>query len=199
MFTQVLDRHYPLWLIRVLRISFFSVLIAIAAKIAIPIPGTPIPITTQVLAVLLAGMALGPVEGAISVVAYVGAIAVGLPLDAKGIGAAALVSPTAGFLIGFVPAAVIAGLGWHLPKYRRLVASILLGFAALGVIYFFGLLGLLPFVGNSWTVAFAKGAVPFIFIDLGKVLLAACIVNLGQQSWLRWMTSRLTPPQNPLK
>src|SRR6266849_884728 len=96
MLTQVMERQYPLWLIRVLRISLFTVLIAIAAKIAVPIPGTPVPITTQVLAVLLAGMSLGPIEGAISVIAYVGAIALGLPLDAKGIGALALVSPTAG-------------------------------------------------------------------------------------------------------
>ena len=37
MLTQVTARRYPLWLMRVLRISLFTVLIAIAAKIAIPI------------------------------------------------------------------------------------------------------------------------------------------------------------------
>src|SRR4051812_14099048 len=102
MLAQVTSRHYPLWVIRVLRIVLFTVLITIAARVSIPVPGTPVPITMQVLSVLLAGMVLGPVEGGLSVVAYVGAIAAGVPLDAKGFGAASLISPTAGFLIGFI-------------------------------------------------------------------------------------------------
>jgi biotin transport system substrate-specific component len=191
MLAQVTSRHYPLWLVRALRITFFSVLIAIAARISIEVPGTPIKITMQVISVLLAGMLLGPIEGAISVAAYVGAIALGAPIDSRGIGSLALVGPSAGFLIGFILAAFIAGLGWRLPERVKLVVSILLGLAALVVIYFFGVLGLLPSNGGSWAIAFAKGAVPFIFIDLGKVLFAASLSMLGRESWQRWGLPRL--------
>jgi hypothetical protein len=40
-------------------------------------------------------------------------------------------------------------------------------------------------------LAFVKGVVPFILVDSGKALLAAALVNLGHQSWLRWLAPRL--------
>ena len=167
MLTQVTARHYPLWFVRVLRISLFTVLIAIAAKIAIPLPGTPVPITTQVLAVLLAGMTLGPVEGAISVLAYLAGIAIGLPIDAYSLGGAALVGPTAGYLIGFFVAAIIAGLAWHAPQRSKLVLNILLGLLAAAVVEVIGTIGLVTVFNGSWLTAFTKGMLPFIFIDFG--------------------------------
>ena len=94
--------------VRVAGIAAFTALTALAARITIE-TGGPVPFTLQVLPTLLAGLVLGWRDGALSQIAYVGMIALGLPLDARAIGAAALVGPTAGFLIGFIPAAAVAG------------------------------------------------------------------------------------------
>jgi len=187
MLAQVMSRRYPLWLVRLLRVALFTVLIAVTARLSISVPGTPVPITMQVFSVLLAGMVLGPLEGSASVVAYLTAIALNIPVDARGVGTLALVGPTAGFLLGFVPAAAISGLAWRLDGWRRLLASFGVGFAALLVLYAFGVAGLLPFFKGSWSAAFAAGAIPFIFIDCGKVLLAASLATLGRDSWKRWL------------
>ncbi|HVO42753.1 MAG TPA: biotin transporter BioY [Aggregatilineales bacterium] len=180
---------HPLWLIGLLRIAFFVVLIALCAKIQIPVPGTPVPITLQVLSVLLAGMILGPIEGGISAAAYLGAIALGLPLDAYNHSAAALLSPTAGFLIGFVPGAMLAGLSWRVSKYR-FFACLVAGIAGLAAIYGLGVAGLYRLSG-LWVTAIALGAIPFLLVDAAKVMLASSLVMLGRESWLRWITPGL--------
>ncbi len=192
MLSGVLSHRYPLWLVRVLRVSLFTVMIALSAHIRIPIPGTPVPITTQVLAVLLAGMTLGSVEGAASVVTYLVGIAVGLPIDASGAGVAALSGATGGYLFGFILGAFIAGLAWKAPERNKLWLNIGLGILAAVVIELVGMVGLYVFFmsaqhGASWVNAFALGVVPFILVDFGKALLAAALVNLGYRSWQRWL------------
>jgi biotin transport system substrate-specific component len=190
MIAQLAERRYPLWLIRVLRIALFAAFIAISARISIPIPGTPVRFTMQVLSVLLSGMILGSFEGAMSVIAYLGAIALNLPLDSGWVGSLAFVGPSAGFLIGFVPAAAIAGLGGRITHERwKLVGLLLFVLLAVLVLHIIGFFGLLahPVTGGSWSIALSFGAVPFVFVDLGKVLLAASLVKLGRESWLRWL------------
>ena len=54
--------------------------------------------TLQVLAVLLAGLVLGPRDGALSQLAYLAAITAGLPLDARALGPAVWLTPDAGYL-----------------------------------------------------------------------------------------------------
>ncbi|MBX3063987.1 MAG: biotin transporter BioY [Anaerolineae bacterium] len=190
MLTNVTSRAYPLWLIRVLRIAAFTVLILIASRIRIPVPGTPVPITLQTLAVLLAGMSLGPIEGAISVLSYLGLVALGvdgrLPTELHGI--AVFLGPTAGYLIGFVPGAAIAGLAWRAADRWKFALSLLCGFVAAVVIFFFGVWGLSLYSG-SWQAALVGGAVPFVIVDFGKVLLAASLVKLGHESRLRWFAN----------
>ena len=67
------------------------------------------PITLQVLAVLLAGLALGARDGAASQAADVAAITAGLPLDAGGLGSAMWTRPSVGYLPGFIAGAFVAG------------------------------------------------------------------------------------------
>ncbi len=81
-------------LVRVAAIVIFAALTALAARIAIHLPFTPVPITLQVLIVVLAGLALGAIEGALSQITYVVLIAIGLPFDANGLGTAVFASPT---------------------------------------------------------------------------------------------------------
>lgn len=189
MLAQSGARSYPRWLLTAGRVVLFAGLLALSARITIELPGTPVPITAQTFAVLLTGMALGPVEGMTSVLAYLGAIALGLPLDARMLGPAAFASPTAGYLVGFIPGALIAGLAWRVNDngWRKFALSLICGFAGVGVIFAVGVIGLLPFMGGSLPGALMAGAIPFIFVDFGKVLLAASLVKLGREAWARYV------------
>lgn len=180
------------WLLTVARVGFFAALIALSAKVSITIPGSPVPITLQTLAVLFTGLAIGPREGAAAVLAYLAAIASGLPIDTRGIGAAALVGPTAGYLLGFAPAAYIAGLAWRVPDspvWRKTLLAWAACAVATIVIYAFGTFGLMPYSG-SLNAAILAGVIPFIFVDFGKALLAVGLAHLGRESWLRWLAPR---------
>jgi biotin transport system substrate-specific component len=159
-------------------IALFAAFTALAARVTIPLPFTPVPITLQVMAVLLAGLVLGSKAGAASQLVYLATIAAGLPIDAKALGSAALIGPTAGYLIGFVPAAFVAGwLAEKLPATRasRFLAAV----AGVGVIYMTGVAWLTPAVGSLRT-AWKLGVAPFILVDLGKALIAAAVAESGR-------------------
>src|SRR4051812_12603201 len=85
---------------RVVGIGAFTLVTILSARITIPMQ--PVPFTLQTLAVLLAGLILGARDGAFSQLAYLALIALNVPVDAKGVGVAALFGPTAGYLFGFV-------------------------------------------------------------------------------------------------
>ena len=89
----------------------FAVALALASQVAIPIPGTPVPITLQPLVVVLAGMWLGPVAGAASMILHLAAGAVGLPVFSPygAPGLARFVGPTGGYLFAYPIAAFVAG------------------------------------------------------------------------------------------
>jgi biotin transport system substrate-specific component len=89
-------------------VALFSVLTAVGAFVRVPLPG--VPFTLQVPAVLLAGFALGPWLGAASQAAYIAVGLLGLPVFAAGGGPGYVLTPTFGFLVGFVAAAAIVGL-----------------------------------------------------------------------------------------
>ena len=88
-----------------------SLLVALAARISIPLPFTPVPITGQTLAILLVGAALGSRLGFLSLLAYLAEGAMGLPVFAGGTGGLAkILGPTGGFLLAFPLAAGLVGL-----------------------------------------------------------------------------------------
>ena len=90
------------------RIAVFAALVIVGGLVSIPV-GT-VPITLQTLAVLLAGAVLGPVHGALSVCVVLVLAAAGLPVLAGGTGGLAeFVSPSGGYLFGFVLGAVLVG------------------------------------------------------------------------------------------
>lgn len=93
---------------RAVLVALFAVLTAVGAFVRVPLPG--IPFTLQVPAVLLAGVALGPWLGAASQLAYLAVGLVGLPVFATGGGPGYVLTPTFGFLVGFVVAAPVVGL-----------------------------------------------------------------------------------------
>ena len=95
----------------VLKSTLFAVLLAAASLAgAVPIPGTPVPITLQTFVVMLAALMLPWKQAGAAVLMYLAAGAAGLPVFAGGASTMALVGPSAGFLFGFLPGVVVIAL-----------------------------------------------------------------------------------------
>lgn len=154
----------------------FAVALAAASQIAIPLPGTPVPITLQPLLVILAGMMLGPRLGATSMLLYLAAGAAGLPVfspfGAPGI--LRFVGPTGGFLLAFPAAAFVAG--FLALRYPSLLGRWLAGCAGIAMLFIGGLTQLTVLTG-SFGLAVAQGIGPFAAFDLVKAFVAALIAR----------------------
>ena len=168
---------------RLAGVAIFTILTAIAAQLEIHFGG-PVPFTLQVLTVLLAGMVLGSRDGMLSQIAYLGLIWLNFPIAAGGVGAAALSGATAGYLVGFVPAAWIAGFLTERGATRTWQRW-LAGIAGIMVIYLFGLPVLKATTGADWRTAWSWGVAPFITLDLIKAVIAAGMTEGGRALLLR--------------
>lgn len=173
--TSVIARDRQLTVVGVVG---FAATMAVAAQIAIPIPGTPVPFTLQPLAVVLAGLWLGPAAGAASMVLYLLVGALGAPVFSP-IGAPGvlrLIGPTGGYLLAAPAAAAVAGLiGRRFPAFGGRLLGAFLGIATL----YLGGVAQLEVLTGSLERAAAMGTTPFILADLGKVVVAA-IVSPGR-------------------
>ena len=153
----------------------FAIITALWSSLSLEIG--PIPVTMQTFAVVLAGVLLGSKRGALSQVAYLAGGLAGIPWFSRGGGLVYILSPTFGYIIGFVVAAYIIGRlaekGWD----RKIKTSILAMFVGNVFLYFFGLVWLAQFVGTE--VLLAVGLYPFIIGDLLKILLAGLALPLG--------------------
>lgn len=175
---QIQSRTNHPALVRALSIVGFAVLTAVAARLTINLPFTPVPLTLQVLVVLLAGLTLGAKDGALSQLAYLAAITAGLPLDARGLGAAAWFTPTGGFLLGFVAGAFVAGYLAEKGLGRSRALRLAAGLAGVAVIYLVGALWLsFGFLGGDLVKGWTLGVMPFIMTDLAKALIAASLAE----------------------
>jgi biotin transport system substrate-specific component len=166
----------------------FAVILAAASQIAIPLPFTPVPITLQPLVVVLAGLMLGPVAGAMSMVLYLAAGAAGLPVFAP-IGApgiARFFGPTGGYLIAYPAAAFVAGaLGRRAPTLLgRWLAAV-----AGSIVILIGGVAELAILNQSLSRALAMGLTPFALLDGVKAFVAALIAG-------RRLPSRSAPRQD---
>lgn len=152
----------------------FAAALAAASQVAIPIPGTTVPMTLQPLAVVLAGLWLGPWAGAASMALYLAAGAVGLPVFAPvGLpGVARLFGDTGGYLLAYPVAAFVAGAvaRRHSGVAWRVVAAA----AGIAMIHVGGLAQLTILTG-SVTRAVALGSLPFLAMDLVKAVLAGVL------------------------
>lgn len=150
-----------------------SLLIALAAQVAVPLPFSPVPVTGQTYAVLVVGAALGSRLGLAAVVLYVLEGIAGLPVFAPGgaSGAARLLGPTGGYLVGFAAAAYCVGWlaerGWDRDLGRCALAML----AGSLLIYALGLTWLARFVPADRVLV--AGLVPFVPGDVVKLVLAA--------------------------
>ncbi|MEU4419035.1 biotin transporter BioY [Actinoplanes sp. NPDC024001] len=145
-----------------------------AAQIAIPVPGSPVPITGQTFAVLLVGATLGAYRGAAGMLLYAVAGALGVPWFADG--TAGWPAATAGYLLGFIVAAALAGQLAALGADRRPGYTIALMAAGNALIYLIGVPWLAFATGMDLTTAISKGLTPHLLGDLLKTALAAALL-----------------------
>jgi len=145
----------------ILTVWFFVLLTALCAKVAFPLPFTPVPVTLQVFSVFLVGLMTTPLESFSAMVLYVGGGALGLPWFAN-FGSFA----TSGYLVGFVFAAPLCS--WARQRVGSGVACLM----ALFVIYMFGVSFLCVVTGINTLKGALLGALPFIPFDFVKALAA---------------------------
>jgi biotin transport system substrate-specific component len=166
-------------------VVLFGTAMAAFARIAIPLPFTPVPITGQTLGVLLTGALLGSRRGALAMLVYLGEGLLGLPVFAGGTsawspsvaGVPVIIGPSAGYLYSYPIAAFVVGhfaeRGWT-RSFKKSLLAMLAGEAA---IYAIGLPWLALYVGARNAVLL--GLLPFIPGDAIKMLLAAAVLPSG--------------------
>ena len=169
--TLSLDRDRRVTIIGVVG---FAAALAAASQVAIPLPGTPVPLTLQPLAVVLAGLWLGPVAGAASMMLYLAAGVAGLPVFAP-MGASGLIrllGPTGGYLLAYPVGAFVAG--WV--ARGRAGTAWRIAAAALGILALYvGGVAQLTVLGGSFREAVVLGALPFAGLDAVKAVLAGVL------------------------
>jgi biotin transport system substrate-specific component len=148
--------------------------LALASQLAVPLPGTPIPLTLQPFVVVLAGLLLGPIDAAIAMVVYLVAGAAGLPVFTPmgPPGLARLLSPTGGYLLSYPLAAAVAG--WLGAGRDRFATRSLAAVAGMATLYLGGLAQLLVLTGSLATAA-VMGVLPFAAADLVKSIVAGAV------------------------
>jgi biotin transport system substrate-specific component len=153
----------------------FAALISIGAYIAIPLPGTPVPIVLQNMFIMLAAITLGPWWSLLSVVIYLLFGLVGMPVFSGGSGGIdKLLGPTGGYLVGYLPATIIIGFISQRGK-RKLFATIAACIVGMIIVYFVGIFRLKTLLDIQWNRALASGLYPFILGDCIKIGLAAAL------------------------
>ena len=152
-------------------------LMAATAHVAIPVPGTPVPMTLQPLGVLLVGGALGAALGASSLALYLGLGVAGLPVfspyGGPG-GLLSLVGPTGGYLLAFPLAAAATG---YIAGEGRATLRVAAGALAGLLLIHLGGLAQLALLTGSVREAAVLGTWPFLLGDLGKLALAIAVLR----------------------
>ncbi|MEO6981986.1 MAG: biotin transporter BioY [Edaphobacter sp.] len=165
-----------------------SVLVAACAHISLPLPFTPVPLTLQTFAVILVGMALGPVAGFSAMVLYLAEGAMGLPVfsPAGPGGIAQLLGPTAGYLFAFPLAAAVAGglvrgLDGVVSRFTRAIVA---GVASTAVILALGTFWVAHLLHLGTVAAWTLAIAPFLIGEAIKITAAAGIFS-SLQRWRR--------------
>ncbi|MDR0247280.1 MAG: biotin transporter BioY [Burkholderiales bacterium] len=181
--TTLLDAAFPTALSdarsRLLRAIALTVLgsLALAASAKIQFPFGPVPFTMQTYVVLVLGALLGKRLACASVMLYLAQGLAGLPVFAAGGGLAYLASPTFGYLVGFLPAAMLIGHFTERGFGRTPVSCLLLMAAGHATLFVFGVLWLALAIGLEQ--AYWIGLHPFWGASAAKTVLAAASVALA--------------------
>jgi biotin transport system substrate-specific component len=157
--------------------------IALLAQISIPVPGSPVPVTGQTLAVLLIGTTYGARLGFITFASYLLAGIAGAPIFAHSAtsanhGIARVTGATGGYLVGMLVASLLLGYLADRKadqKFKTSFPALLLGDV---VIFAFGLTWLHASLDMTWAQTFKAGFTPFILGEALKIAITATSLPL---------------------
>ena len=155
-----------------------SLLIATAAQISVPM--FPVPMTLQTLAILIVGLTMGARLATATLLTYLAEGAMGLPVFANGgAGLAYMMGPTAGFLLGFVAMAWLAGWASDRGLTRSFLGAAAVALVASALIYLPGLAWPALAMGKTIPELMSGWMLPFLAGDTVKAVLAALLVTAG--------------------
>jgi biotin transport system substrate-specific component len=160
-----------------------SLFVALCARVTVPLPFTPVPLTLQNFGVLAVGLLLGSRRGFAALSLYLVEGACGLPVFSPavpGAGIAHLLGPTGGFLMAYPLVALIAG--WIYEKSSRNFFGASLAALAAEIVLFAGGLAWLTILTHSAEQAFRFGFYWFVFAEVIKIFMAAGVAS----RWNRW-------------
>lgn len=161
---------------RMIIISLLAAVLSISAYISIPLPISTVPFTLQSLFLMVIALSM-PISISFPTVGlYLLLGAIGLPVFSNGTsGLTVLFGPTGGYLFGFLFSTIVIGFIKEKLEYffGYLIAALMGG---IGVVYMFGVLGLIYILGMSMDKAIAIGVIPFLPFDLVKVFISSAFV-----------------------
>jgi biotin transport system substrate-specific component len=179
-----------------------TAIVAVAAHVSIPLPFTPVPLTLQPLAVLGVGLALGPLDGFLAMLAYLAEGVMGMPVFSP-VGPGGLVQmlgPSGGFLMAYPMVAAIAGSVTRLAATRvarstasSSVTSAATSFtsAAIGctlatmLLFFCGAAWFMQYAHHSLQATWIGAVAPFLPGEAVKIVIAAGVYSTLCRSTLR--------------
>lgn len=177
--AHVLEAPNPTlgWARQVAIVIGATLFIAICARITVPLPFTPVPLTMQDFAVLLVGLTLGARRGFAALVLYLAEGASGMPVfNPFGLGGVAqLLGPTGGFLLAYPFVAALAG--WILSTGKNTFARAAVAGILADIVLFTGGVSWLAIHAHSLTHAMLAGFYPFIPGAIIKIMFAAGIAS----------------------
>jgi biotin transport system substrate-specific component len=154
-----------------------SLFVALCARVTVPLPFTPVPLTLQNFGVLAVGLLLGSRRGFAALTLYLMEGAFGLPVFAPsvalGVGIARILGPTGGFLLAYPLVAFVAGYLYEHSSRRFAWAA--LASVAGEILLFASGLGWLAVLTHSVSLALKFGLYWFVFAEIIKVLMAAAV------------------------
>ncbi|MBL0691683.1 MAG: biotin transporter BioY [SAR324 cluster bacterium] len=170
------ESKYKTYAFHMLAILAGSIVLWASAKFKIPF--YPVPFTMQTLFIFLLSAVYGYRLGGATLLTYVAAGAMGLPIFAgtpeMGVGMAYILGPTGGYIIGFVIASFLLGYLWQKSLAKTFYFALLACTLATGVIFLCGWAWLAYHIGGL--AAFTFGVWPFWASALLKILIAALLI-----------------------
>ena len=172
-------------------VSLFAAMMCIFSIMRIPLP-TPVPFTLQIFGVAITGALLGGYLGAIAIIIYTLLGAIGLPVFSGMTGGVqVLVGPTGGYIFGFIVAAFVIGFCMNNFAFKnenpilKFVSTLSIMTLGLIISYVIGTIQLKFVTGLAWPQAIAAGVLPFILLDLLKMIFATIAVHFVYPSLVK--------------
>ena len=160
-------------LTRTLFVAGGVIFLSALAQVALPIPGSPVPITGQTLGVLLLATSYGATLGTTTFAVYLLAGIAGAPIFANGsFGIEKVVGATGGYLVGMLVASSLLGYMAQRRLDQKFITSLPAMLLGNVIIFSFGLLWLHQYTGKDWSWTIGAGLTPFIFGEVLKIAIA---------------------------